>query len=89
MLLHHEYIAEPRECRAIGHDARKRNLRGAAVGVAGEGREADGSVDGPIDNIARHSDGPVRIVVKETPDQIAIDVSGLTRDDVLPHVRRV
>ena len=89
MLFDHEHVADPREGRAIGDDARERDLRAAAVRIAGEGREADGSIDRSFQHVARDSRCPVRSVMKETPHEIAIDVSRLARNDVLTHVRRV
>ena len=89
MLRHYEHVAEPREGRAIGDHSRERYLRGAAFRVAGERRETDGSIDRSFQHIAWHTGRPVRIVVKETPHEVAVDVPRFARNDVLPHVRRV
>ena len=85
MLGQHEHVAEPCERRFVGDDARERGLRRARVWIAGERGEADRSVDRAVDDVTRHPERPVRIVVKEPPYEVAIDVSRLRRDDVFRH----
>ena len=85
MLREYEDVAEPRKCRSIGHNPRESHLRSAAIGVAVERGEADRSVDRAIHDVARDPRRPVRLVVKETRNEIAVDVSRIARDDVLPH----
>src|SRR5438094_8158350 len=68
---------------------RERHLRRALSRVAFEDREADRSVDRTIHDVARDAWGPVRLVVKETPHEVAGDVSRVARHDVVPHARRV
>src|SRR5207253_3044386 len=82
-------VAEPCKRRAIRHHARERHLRRALSRVAFEDREADRSVDRTIHDVARDAWSPVRLVVKETPHEVAVDVSRVARNDVVPHARRV
>ncbi len=89
MLRKHEDVAEPCERRLVGHHTREGDLRCAAIGVAGERGKADRSVDRALYDVARDPCRPVRLVVKETPYEIAVDVSRIARNDVLAHARRV
>ena len=89
MIREDEDVAEPSECRLIGHHPREGDLRRATVGVAVERRKADRLVDGTIHDVAGNPRRPVRLVMKEPPDQIAIDVSRVARYDALIHVARV
>jgi hypothetical protein len=85
MLREYENVADPRKCRSVAHDPRERHLRTATIGVAVERGETDRSVDRVLHDVARNSRRPVRGVVKETPYEIAVDVSCIARDDVLLH----
>jgi len=89
VLVHHEHVAEPGERRAIRDHARKADLPTTAVGVAIERAEADRTIERALHHLAGDARGPVRLVVKEPPDQIAIDVSWVARYDALIHVARV
>src|SRR5439155_3548737 len=88
MRLENKDVAEPCKRRAIRHYARERDLRRASSRVAFEDRDADRSIDRTIHDVARDTCGPVRLVVKETPYEVAVDVSRVARNDVLPHARR-
>ena len=85
MLRNYEDVAEPRKCRSIGHDTCEGHLWRAPIGVAGERGKADRSVDRALYDVARDPRRPVRLVVKETPHEFAVNVSRIGRDDVLPH----
>src|SRR6184192_710674 len=87
--LENEDVAQPAERRAIRHHARESDLRCTSSRVAVEDREAERSVDSAIHHVPRHACGPVRLVVKEAPHEVAVDVSRVARNDVLPHARRV
>jgi len=63
----------------------RRDLRRAAVGITVECRKADRSIDRALHDVARDSDGPVRVVVKETPHEIAVNVPRIAGNDVLSH----
>ena len=89
VLLQHEHVAEPCERRAIGDHAGKADLLAALVRVAIERAEADRTIERALHHLAGDARGPVRLVVKEPPDQIAIDVSWVARYDALIHVARV
>jgi hypothetical protein len=88
MLGQDEHVAEPGECRAIGHHPREPDLD-AVYGVSRERAEADGTLDGALDDVSRHALGPVRLIVKKPPHQIAIDVLSIARNRVLGHRSRV
>src|SRR5438552_7347135 len=89
MRLENKDVAEPRKRRAIRHEACERHLWRASSGVSFEDGKADRSVYRSIHDVARDARGPVRLVVKKTPHEVAVDVSRVARDDVLPHARRV
>lgn len=70
VLRQHEDVAEPREGRAISHDARESDLRATA---ASERAEAQRAFETPLEEIAGHPRRPIRVLVQETEDDVAID----------------
>jgi hypothetical protein len=87
--LEDEHVAEPRKRRAIRHHARERDLRRALTRIALEDGETEGPLDGAIHDISWDARRPVRLIVKKTPHEVAIHVSRVARNDVLPHAPRV
>jgi len=82
---HDEHVAEPRERGAVGDHAREPDLTAALARIAGERREAERVVERALLNIARHARGPVRVVVEESPHEVAVDVARIARDHVFAH----
>lgn len=70
VLREHEHIAEPRERCPIAHDAREPDLRAV---LPRERAEAQRALEAAIENVPWQSRRPVRILVEETKDDVAID----------------
>src|SRR5260221_92055 len=72
-----EDVAEPRERRAVRHDAAEADLRRGRAGLAFEQPEVERSLERTFEEITRDTVRPVRLVVQVPPDDVAVEVRGI------------